>query len=63
LVEVEILRVPIGIGAFRMTSFGRVSQVLLGGAWDFLFLGGRKRRVHTEDTETEHRGHRERKEE
>jgi hypothetical protein len=60
LVEVEILRVPIGIGAFRMTSFGRVSQVLLGGAWDFLFLGGeregftqRTQRRSTEGTEKE----------
>jgi len=62
LVEVEILRVPIGIGAFRKTSF----ESIPGAAWrrlGFFIFGGRKRRVHTEDAETEHRGHRERKEE
>jgi hypothetical protein len=36
-------------------EIGRRSQVLLGGAWDFLFLGEIKRRVHTEDTEVPQR--------
>jgi hypothetical protein len=33
--------------------------VLVGGAWDFLFSRRRKKRVHTEDAELEHREHRE----
>ncbi len=33
-------------------EIGKRSQVLLGGAWDFLFLGRRRKELTTEDMES-----------
>jgi hypothetical protein len=48
LIEVEILQPSLSDG-FRMTSFGESgSQVLIGGAWDFLFLWWKEREEFTQ---------------
>ena len=39
-------------------EIGKRSQVLLGGAWDFLFLGKKEREEFTQRTQRVRRGHR-----